>query len=123
MLRESKGGYTTLHVKYCCSKVSIIRGLLQFLQLPELCAAIILQDNSTGAFLGREQKAPECKSHSDTEGWSAFRILKIDQIVAYSDQCFSNSFFSNLGKGDGFVGWVFLFNLMFNGMLSTLKCQ
>lgn len=62
-------------------------------------------------------------THLDTEGWSAFRILKIDQIVAYSDKCFSDSLFSNLGKGDGFFVWVFLFTLTFNGMLSTLKCQ
>lgn len=62
-------------------------------------------------------------TYLDTEGWNAFRILEIDLLVTYSDKGFSNSPLSNLGKGDGFFVCVFLFALMFNGMLSTLKCQ
>lgn len=38
--------------------------IIQYNKISELRAAIILQDSSTVAFVGREQKAPECKNHS-----------------------------------------------------------
>lgn len=61
MLRESQGNYTTLHVKYCCSKVSTIRELLQFLPLPELCAAIILQEPPQVPFWVESRKPQSVK--------------------------------------------------------------
>lgn len=92
---------TTLHIKYCCSKINVLRELPQCLQYLTwtLCCSRSAGHLHSCLFWGESRKPQSVKvTHVATS-----RILKIDQVVTNSDKHFSNSPFSNLGKGC----WVF----------------
>lgn len=78
---------TRLHVKYCCSKISVLRELPQCLQhlTCTLCCS-----NSAGqlhsCLLWAESRKPQSVKGTHVD---PFRILKTDQVVTNSDKRFS----------------------------------